>query len=152
MRKNLSNTRARFQRLSDAKLFSGWVRNFGKHSILVVTPKDVECAAGEEFMFQVYGPGKVAVFRAVLESCVGNELSLRYAGDITYMPGTEEMRISTGVNERNACFFGVRVGRHRGGRFCTRCGRFMYNRGAEGVDRGTPRRFQHRTGSCKRPG
>jgi len=111
LRKKLSNTRARFQRLRDAKIFSGWVRTFSENNVVVVTPKDMEYETGDTFVFQVYGPGNIAVFRAVMEYCSGNVLSLRLASTVHFATQTEDMRLllegTTGVLMSEGCNFDV---------------------------------------------
>src|SRR5579862_9374640 len=93
LRKTLSNTRTRFQRLRDAKLFTGWVRSFRKNNVVVVTPKEFEGSISDEFIFQVYGPGNIAVFRAILEYSSGCELSLRLASEVHFTSAAEDMRL-----------------------------------------------------------
>lgn len=95
MKKTLANTRARFQRLSDAKLFSGWVRIFDKESIVVMSNKPAVCKAGDEFMFQVYGPGKVVLFKATFQAQYAKELSFAISSPLQYAPAKEEMRVLT---------------------------------------------------------
>jgi hypothetical protein len=95
VKKTLANTRARFQRLSDAKLFSGWVRTFDNDSIIVVSNNDTQCKPGDEFVFQVYGPGKVFLFRGLLEAQYGRELSLKVSSTVQQTAAKEEMRLLT---------------------------------------------------------
>ncbi len=101
MKKTLANTRARFQRLSDAKLFAGWVRIFDKHTIVVLSNTTAPCKPGDQFMFQVYGPGKVVLFKAGVQAQYGHEISFSILSEMQYAPAKEEMRVlaegTTGV-------------------------------------------------------
>jgi hypothetical protein len=113
VQKTLSNTRARFQRLKDAKLFTGWIRSFRKNNFVVVTPKEYEGAISDEFIFQVSGPGNVAVFRAILDYCHGNELVLRLVSEIRFTSAAEDMRLliegTSGALVSDGCEFEVLV-------------------------------------------
>ncbi len=93
VKKTRANTRARFQRLRDAKFFWGWVRTFGKTNVVVALATEAKCERGDVFIFRVHGPGTTAVFRAVLEFQHGNELTLGLVGDVHYEEGEEDMRV-----------------------------------------------------------
>lgn len=63
---NLVGTRVRFQRMADARNFSGWVRRVCGRSLVVTTATDAEFAPGEEFRFEAVDSGHLAEFRAKL--------------------------------------------------------------------------------------
>jgi hypothetical protein len=92
-RKTFINTRARFQRLTDAKLFSGWVRHFGKNTLVVSLTRDGVVKAGDIFIFQVFGPGSVAMFEATVSLAKGQEITLAITNDVRLIRSSEEMRV-----------------------------------------------------------
>ncbi len=59
-------TRVRFQRLSDAQLFNGWVDDFRGSILAVQTVESLVDDAGAKFSFEAFGLGVTAVFEAKL--------------------------------------------------------------------------------------
>ncbi|MDI9636754.1 PilZ domain-containing protein [Kamptonema cortianum] len=69
-------TRCRFQRLSDAKLFNGWIEAFEDDAILLSTSTESTVKVGEEFRIEAYGNKISASFNAKLISVVSMDLGL----------------------------------------------------------------------------
>lgn len=61
------NTRARFQRLSDSKFFTGWVEDFGFPSLALRCAPEAELAVGDKFLFELYGEKANCIFIGTLE-------------------------------------------------------------------------------------
>lgn len=59
-------TRVRFQRLTDAQIFNGWVDDFRGNILAVQTPENFVDDAGARFSFEAFGLGVTAVFEAKL--------------------------------------------------------------------------------------
>lgn len=93
LRKHFFNTRTRFQRVKDAKLFSGWVRSFTGNNLIVTTSREENISPGEEFVFQVQGPGTIAMFTAVLKLAFGQELTLELASQVKFVKSAQGMRL-----------------------------------------------------------
>lgn len=87
------NTRARFQRLEDAKLFSGWVTGLSAKSAVVTVSGQSEIRPGQTFLFHVFGPELTAVFEARFEVRSGNLLAFGLMGPIRTRAGSEDMRL-----------------------------------------------------------
>lgn len=79
-------TRARFQRLRDAKLFTGWIEDFKDNIVTISTNTNHAVQIGDEFRFEGFGPQVAVVFNAKLESI--GELDLATQGLITTVEGT----------------------------------------------------------------
>jgi hypothetical protein len=61
------NTRTTFQRLSDAKIFHGWIYQLNSAGVLVrLSAGSAQLNQDEECYFQVFGPQRNALFRAKL--------------------------------------------------------------------------------------
>ncbi|HEY3780878.1 MAG TPA: PilZ domain-containing protein [Fimbriimonadaceae bacterium] len=93
LKKHFFNTRARIQRIRDAKLFSGWVRSFSGTTVVVTLNRDENVRPGESFVFQVQGPGSVAMFTAVLELAFGTELTLKLVSEVRFTKSEGSMRL-----------------------------------------------------------
>lgn len=59
-------TRVRFQRLTDARLFNGWLDDFRGTMLSVQTVEDLTDDVGARFSFEAFGLGVTAVFEAKL--------------------------------------------------------------------------------------
>lgn len=92
-KRGFTNTRTRFQRLSDAKLFSGWVRSFNRSGLVVSIAKEAVVGVGEVFMFQVFGHESLAMFKATLALTMDEELTFAVMGPMQLLKSSEEMRI-----------------------------------------------------------
>jgi hypothetical protein len=79
-------TRTRFQRLRDAKLFTGWIEDFFGTKVVISSNTNFAVQVGDEFRFEGFGHHISVVFTAVLDS-VG-QLSLVDAGRVTTIEGT----------------------------------------------------------------
>lgn len=98
-RSMFTGTRTRFQRLKDAKLFSGWVRVFREDRLVVTVTRGSKALAGEQFAFQVFGHSATAQFTATVTASVGDEISFSINGDFQLVKSTEKVRILTeGLN------------------------------------------------------
>lgn len=88
------NTRTRLQRLRDAKLVSGWVREITGTDVLVQTNEQVAVAPGEVFSFQVHGKGVSALFKGVVKVVSGDrDLLFSIQPPIRYQKQSENVRI-----------------------------------------------------------
>lgn len=87
------NTRARFQRLEDAKLFSGWITGLSPKSAVVTVSGSSELRPGQHFLFHVFGPELTAVFEARFEVRSGNLLAFGLESPIRTRAGSEDMRL-----------------------------------------------------------
>lgn len=73
-------TRARFQRLSDAKIFNGWIERIFGNKIELSTRTDSTVAAGDQFRVEAFGHFISMVFTAELEETeVYDVISQNYA-------------------------------------------------------------------------
>lgn len=88
------NTRVRLQRLSDAKFFSGWVKDFTRSDLTVKLGTPTQVKAGETFMVQVHGHSSTALFRAVLRSVGSRELMFVIPEPVRFLTPSEQVRIS----------------------------------------------------------
>lgn len=88
------NTRVRFQRLSDAKFFAGWVRDFSTADVLVRVKGELPVRVGDMFMFQVHGNGASAIFRGTLSVVNSENLSFSIPEPIKFLAANEEMRVT----------------------------------------------------------
>jgi hypothetical protein len=89
------NTRARFQRISDAKLFNGWVNTLSTKTTIVSVNEPIRAQPGQIFRFEVYGKGAIAVFEARLEIASGTLIAFGICSQIRAMPSKEDMRQRT---------------------------------------------------------
>lgn len=87
------NTRARFQRLEDAKLFSGWITGLTAKSAVVTVTQPSDLRPGQHFLFHVFGPELTAVFEARFEVQSGNLLAFGLQSPIKTRAGSEDMRL-----------------------------------------------------------
>jgi hypothetical protein len=69
----LNSSRTTFQRISDAKFFSGWIKSINPHVVVAHTCTNSQPQTGEEFAFQVYGNSKDAFFHGKLVALHGAE-------------------------------------------------------------------------------
>lgn len=84
--KDFVGTRCRFQRLRDAKFFTGWIEGFFGNSLEVSCNTDWPVQIGDEFRFEGYGHHISVVFNARLDS-VGT-LDVGSNGVVTAIEGT----------------------------------------------------------------
>jgi RNase P/RNase MRP subunit p29 len=89
------NTRVRFQRIKDAKLFNGWVRSLSSRNAVIGTATAVSVVPGESFRFEVFGTGARAVFEGRLEVVSGTNLGFAVTTPVRALPSNEEMRVKT---------------------------------------------------------
>lgn len=79
-------TRARFQRLRDAKLFSGWIEDYYGNLVTISTNTNHAVEIGDEFRFEGYGNRVSIVFNAQLTE-VG-QLDTLCEAKVTSVDGT----------------------------------------------------------------
>ena len=89
------NNRVRMQRLSDAKLFSGWVSSISKRHAIVQVSTILEVSAGDRFRFEVVGKGATALFEGRLEMASGTILVFGVTTSIRAFPSKEDARART---------------------------------------------------------
>ena len=94
-RVTFANARARFQRLSDAKLFNGWVSALTGKNVIVAAEEGAKVQLGQTFRFQVFGSGATAVFDARLETISDRLLAFALSTPIRAVPSSEDMRMRT---------------------------------------------------------
>src|SRR5690348_11557757 len=58
-------SRARFQRLSDQRIFAGWLEKLVHNCVEITTEAPVDCAPNERVLFQIQGPSADAYIIAV---------------------------------------------------------------------------------------
>lgn len=87
------NTRTRFQRLEDARLFSGWVTFLSSKVCVVSVEEEGNVLPGQQFRFQVFGRDATATFQARLEVASGTLLAFGLTSSIRNTAGGEEMRL-----------------------------------------------------------
>lgn len=88
------NTRARLQRLSDAKFFAGWVKEFSRTDLVVRCAEPVIVAPADVFMVQVHGHTSTALFRAVLSHQFEAELFFTIPEPVRFLTAHEAVRVS----------------------------------------------------------
>jgi hypothetical protein len=59
-----TNSRARFQRLSDQQIFSGWLKSLRNDNVTIIAEETLSLDPSERFLFQVQGPSADAYFIA----------------------------------------------------------------------------------------
>jgi hypothetical protein len=79
-------TRARFQRLRDYKLFTGWIEDFFGNKVTVSTNTQQSVEIGDEFRFEGFGHHISVVFTAKLDAI--GKLDLVNQGIVTAVEGT----------------------------------------------------------------
>lgn len=84
--KDFVGTRARFQRLRDAKLFAGWIEDFYGNLVTISTNTNFAVEIGDEFRFEGFGNKVSIVFNAKLQA-VGQLDSMAEA-KVTSVDGT----------------------------------------------------------------
>src|SRR5690242_8609715 len=105
-KKTFTNTRTRFQRISDAKLFSGWIRKFGRSMFMVTLSREAAVSPGEEFAFQAFGHGTLGVFRGILTLVSGYDLTFSYSSEVQLQKSKEEMRLLVEGMTGSMCYRG----------------------------------------------
>lgn len=89
-----SGTRVRFQRLSDAKLFAGWVSGISEHHISIRSSGPTPVSPGDRFMVEVFGHGRNLQFEATLASALEEALELEVAGAMRETVSQEPVRVA----------------------------------------------------------
>lgn len=83
---DISGTRCRFQRLSDAKFFNGWILSLTEKAAQVTVCTDIELGVGQSFMFEGVTKKNRVTFEGVLAGVGKMDESASYR--VTNLPGT----------------------------------------------------------------
>ncbi|HVL39138.1 MAG TPA: PilZ domain-containing protein [Fimbriimonadaceae bacterium] len=94
--------RVRFQRLSDAKFFNGWVEDFRGTVLTVEAADEFSLLPSDKFAFQLYGRKRDAIFmgealrassgEATVGRSKGHLYRFRITGDMTFSKSAENAR------------------------------------------------------------
>jgi hypothetical protein len=84
----LNNTRTTFQRFSDARLFTGWVREYHGTVLRVGAELRVEVRRGDWFRFTLYGHERDVHVNGCLSSW--DLCDVLCDGDVAFLPGEKE--------------------------------------------------------------
>ncbi|MFM9873026.1 MAG: PilZ domain-containing protein [Fimbriimonadaceae bacterium] len=79
-------TRARFQRIGDAKLFAGWIEDFFGNKVVISTNTNHLVNIGDEFRFEGFGNRIAVVFNAKLDAVA--KLDMANESVLTEVEGT----------------------------------------------------------------
>lgn len=91
--KTFLNTRSRFQRISDARFFAGWVRELNASSIILTIAEPGDMQPGDEFMFQLNGRDSGALFPATLAMSSGEDYLFNIPEPLRLTTPCEEARV-----------------------------------------------------------
>lgn len=104
-------TRARFQRLSDAKSFRGWVELLNNSQAILTMIEGEPPEVGDEFFVEVFGTAAVASFNSRLALFEESHLVLELHGPIRFTSPNEDarfrssgLRVTIRLNDK--CFGG----------------------------------------------
>ncbi len=88
-------TRARLQRLSDMKFFSGWVESMQNTSVQIrLKPSKAVIEPGDQFSVEVAGKEKTAIFVGKVSEITGAIIHLELPKGVEYTPKKENARVS----------------------------------------------------------
>ncbi len=91
--KEFAQTRARMQRLSDARFFAGWVHSASNGEIIVEMNATDGLAPGQVFLVQAFGQEACAMFEATARLIADKRVVLRIGGSIRFLEPGEEARL-----------------------------------------------------------
>ncbi len=91
-RSSFVNTRARLQRLSDAKFFSGWVHVLTHNEVVLELTCNDTCSIGDVFGVQAHGRDRTASMTARVVSIDGNEITMTLLDRIRMLAQSENAR------------------------------------------------------------
>ena len=86
--------RARLQRISDARFFSGWVDSVSASEVIVRITGGVVLDISDEFMVEVHGLLNLMGFRGRVESFEDSTTTLRIITPMQLTPVTEDARVT----------------------------------------------------------
>ncbi len=109
---DIAGTRVRFQRLSDAHNFNGWILRLKGDGVVVTTGSEVELEVGDRFRFEAFGLRRSVEFQAVLlkagnpvaggpDDSLQRYLALRVVGKPAELDAKEVVRLH--VEGMSAC-------------------------------------------------
>jgi hypothetical protein len=100
------DSRARFQRLSDQRVFSGWVQTLRNDCVSLTTEEPLPFGPGERFLFQVQGPSADAYFLATSSEIalgIGVYVNGSTANQVVELPAlNHEFKLITAIQMRDA--------------------------------------------------
>lgn len=93
MNENCLNMRCRIQRLSDLKLFAGWIDifDFPRVQIRLARAK-VNVLPGQELRVEIFCTDRKVCFNATVQSCNGQLITLEIGSPIQYTNSIEDAR------------------------------------------------------------
>lgn len=77
---HFAGTRARFQRVTDARIYNGWTVEFTEYFVILNTESAVAIEKGDEFHIEIMGKNHRAICRAVLIETAAQKLTFRVVG------------------------------------------------------------------------
>jgi hypothetical protein len=86
------NNRARLQRLTDAKLCSGWVKELTTTHLFLRPSTPTHCMPGDLYYVEIHGGGRNATFRAQFNLHVGDDLVFDIVTAIQFGSSSENVR------------------------------------------------------------
>jgi hypothetical protein len=86
------NNRARLQRLTDAKLCAGWVRELTPTHLFLKPSTHAEVRPGDQFYVEIHGGGRNATFRAQYDRQMGEDLVFNIVTTIQFGSSSENVR------------------------------------------------------------
>ncbi len=87
------NTRARFQRLSDSKIFTGWVLEISSLGIKIQTDEPINLEPEELFHFDIPGVKNRILFHATLEKSTSDYLNFQILDKLNLVASDESIRL-----------------------------------------------------------
>lgn len=87
------NARARFQRLSDSKIFTGWVLEISSLGIKIQTEAPINVEQQELFHFDIPGVKNCILFHATLEKTTPSYLSFQILDKLNIASSDESIRL-----------------------------------------------------------
>ncbi len=94
--RNYEGTRARCQRIRDAKLFSGWVGEITDGYIAMTCDHVPEFEPLDQIAIEVYGHAQNLLMVGVFESVAGKQAQFRVVSSTRVIPAKENVRIHAG--------------------------------------------------------
>jgi hypothetical protein len=89
-----NNTRARFQRLGDAKLLYGWVQEVTEQKVVVEIDSEVSLQVGDQFQFDLIGFSRRVMFQAALVAATNGRYGFRLTSRPQFAAVSESVRVS----------------------------------------------------------
>lgn len=87
-------TRARLQRMGDAKFFSGWVKEISDTELWLRTSGELPVTVGEKYVVQLFGTGFSAIIKLKLSVTMGNLLGFAITATPMEISSDESARVA----------------------------------------------------------